>query len=189
MYLEINNIAQGINIGIFVLVLSTPGFYDFRTEYYSTPLFALASLFISVIFWARYYFDTELLDRSFTVLSAIWFFGYLITQGISISMVAQPTNWLMSTAVFLFFGAGFYALNLLEIHRKVKTKVLSLSSRFIVWQWKRMIELLILCVYALFEGTFLLINRLVPFWFQSLRLARQSGSLLLLTIIENTNSF
>lgn len=104
MYLEINNIAQGINIGIFVLVLSTPGFYNFQTAYYSTPLFALASLFISVIFWARYYFDTELLDRSFTVFSAVWFFGYLIAQGISISMVAQPTSWLIGTAVFLFFG-------------------------------------------------------------------------------------
>lgn len=55
MYLEINNIAQGINIGIFVLVLSTPGFYDFQPEYYSTPLFALASLCISVIFWARFF--------------------------------------------------------------------------------------------------------------------------------------
>jgi hypothetical protein len=144
MYLEINNIAQGINIGIFVLVHSTPGFYDFQPEFYSTPLFALASLFISVIFWARYYFDTELLDRSFTVLSAVWFFGYLITQGISISMVAQPVNWLISTAVFLFFGAGFYALNLWEIRRKRKVKILSLKSNFIVWQWKRMIELLIL---------------------------------------------
>ena len=151
MYLEINNIAQGINIGIFVLVLSTPGFYDFRSEYYSTPLFALSSLFISVIFWARYYFDTEVLDRSFTVFSAIWFFGYLITQGVSISMVTQPSHWLISTAGFLFFGAGFYALNLCEIRRKTRANILSLPTNFVVWQWRRLFELIFLgglCIYG-----------------------------------------
>ena len=158
MYLEINNIAQGINIGIFVLVLSTSDFYNFRDEYYSTPLFALSSLFISVIFWARYYFDTEVLDRSFTVFSAIWFFGYLITQGVSISMVTHPSYWLISTAVFLFFGAGFYALNLWEIHRKAKADILSLSPKFIDWQKKRLVELIVLGVLCIF-GRYILMNQ------------------------------
>ena len=158
MYLEINNIAQGINIGIFVLVLSTPGFYNFRSEYYSTPLFALSSLFISVIFWARYYFDTEVLDRSFTVFSAIWFFGYLITQGVSISMVTQPSHWLISTAGFLFFGAGFYVLNLWEIRRKTQANVLSLPTNYVTWQWRRMIELLILCISCV-VGRYILLDQ------------------------------
>ena len=133
MYLEINNIAQGINIGIFVLVLATPSFYDFKLQFYSTPLFATASLLISVIFWTRYYFDTEILDRSYTVVSAVWFFCYLISQGVSISLVTQPAHWFLSTGIFLFFGAGFYALNIIEIRRKQRRDAISLPQKFVVW--------------------------------------------------------
>ncbi len=156
MYLEINNIAQGINIGIFVLVLATPSFYEFKSQFFSTPLFAIASLIISVIFWTRYYFDTEILDRSYTVFSAIWFFCYLISQGVSISLVNQPANWFLSTGVFLFFGAGFYALNIIEIRRKLRNDAISIPQKFVIWQWRRLVELSVLSVLSI-AGRFILL--------------------------------
>lgn len=156
MYLEINNIAQGINIGIFVLVLATPSFYDFQSQFFSTPLFAIASLIISVIFWTRYYFDTEILDRSYTVISAVWFFCYLISQGVSISLVTYPADWFLSTGVFLFFGAGFYALNIIEIRRKQRSDALSLPKKFVLWQWQRLVELSVLSVLSI-AGRFIIL--------------------------------
>ena len=158
MYLEINNIAQGINIGIFVLVLASPSFYDFKSQFFSTPIFAIASLLISVIFWTRYYFDTEILDRSYTVLSAVWFFCYLISQGVSISLVTQPADWFLSTGVFLFFGAGFYALNMNEIRRKQRKNAISLPKKFVTWQWQRLIELLILSALSI-AGKFIILTQ------------------------------
>jgi len=152
MYLEINNIAQGINIGIFVLVLASPAFYDFKIQFFSAPIFMLASLLISVIFWTRYYFDTEILDRSYTVLSTVWFFCYLISQGVSISLVTQPANWFFATGAFLFFGAGFYTLNIIEIRRKQKANVISVPKTFIVWQRRRLIELIILSILSIAGG-------------------------------------
>jgi hypothetical protein len=151
MYLEINNIAQGLNVGLFVLVLTTPSFYNsFASSYYSTPLFALTSLVISIIFWTRYYFDTEILNRSFTVLSAFWFFAYVTSQGLSIYFVSVPFAWLLSTGVFLFFGSGFYALNLAEIRRKRRAGLEAAMPDFEAWQRRRMVELMI------FSGTSLI---------------------------------
>jgi len=152
MYLEINNIAQGINIGIFVLVLANQDFYRFQERFFSTPIFIIASLIISVIFWTRYYFHTEILDRSYTVISTLWFFCYLISQGISISLVTEPAKWLFGTGVFLFFGAGFYGLNLIEIHRKENRDAISLPEDFTTWQWHRLIELLIVSILSIVGG-------------------------------------
>ena len=156
MYLEINNIAQGINIGIFVLVLATPTFYDFQSQFFSTPIYATVSLLISVIFWTRYYFDTEILDRSYTVISAVWFFCYLISQGVSISLVTQPADWFLSTGVFLFFGAGFYALNIIEIRRKQSSDTISLPQKFVIWQWQRLVELSVLSALSI-AGRFIIL--------------------------------
>jgi len=119
-------------------------------------LFAVTSLFISVIFWARYYFDTEILNRSFTVISVLWFFAYLISQGVSISFIALPSVWLSSTGVFLFFGCGFYVLNLLEIRRKQKAGVMPMGYLFLNWQRRRMVELLVLSLMA-FAGAYLVL--------------------------------
>jgi hypothetical protein len=152
MYLEINNIAQGINIGIFVFVLANPDFYNFQERFYSSPIFILASFLISVIFWTRYYFDTEILNRSYTVVSTVWFFCYLISQGVSISMVTQPANWLFGTGAFLFFGAGFYWLNLIEIRRKENRAAISLPHGFTSWQWRRLIELLVVSILSIIGG-------------------------------------
>jgi hypothetical protein len=155
MYLQINNIAQGVNLGLFVLVLvnSTPDQW-FSPLNYSRPIFALVSFSISVVFWARYYFDTEILKRSFTVLSVIWFFAYLISQGVSISCILVPPLWLASTGVFLFLGAGFYVLNLLEIRRKQQAGILSALLLFHDWQRRRMVELFIISGMTL-AGAFL----------------------------------
>ena len=159
LYLQINNISQGVNIGLFVVVLVTSNFYgSFAQTRYSAPLFALTNLFISIVFWARYYFDTEILNRSFTVISVLWFFAYLISQGVSISFITTPTAWLLSTGVFLFFGCGFYVLNLLEIRRKQKAGVMPRDYPFVNWQWRRMIELLVLSAMAFVGAYLVLIN-------------------------------
>jgi len=106
--------------------------------------------------WARYYFDTEILNRSFTVISVLWFFAYLISQGVSISFIALPSVWLLSTGVFLFFGCGFYVLNLLEIRRKQKAGVMPMEYPFLNWQRRRMVELLVLSLMA-FAGAYLVL--------------------------------
>ena len=81
LYLEITNIAQGVNIAIFVYIIATRDFFSSLADnYFSTPFIALASLLIVVIFWARYYLDTAILDRSFTPLSVPWFFLYVVVS-------------------------------------------------------------------------------------------------------------
>jgi len=71
------------------------------------------------------------------------------SQGISISLIASPSGWLIGTAVFLAFGAGFYVLNLLEIRRKQKVAGISLPFGFVDWQRRRMIELFAISLMAL----------------------------------------
>jgi hypothetical protein len=46
------------------------------------------------------------------------------------SFIALPSVWLSSTGVFLFFGCGFYVLNLLEILRKQKAGVMPMEYHF-----------------------------------------------------------
>lgn len=142
LYLEITNIAQGVNIAIFVYIIATRGFFSSLAEnYFSAPFIAATSLLIVIIFWARYYLDTEIIDRSFTTLSVTWFFMYVVIQGISISFIADPVSWFSSTSVFLFFGVGFYFLNLRGIKRKNSAGVMPDCPKFIQWQTRRMIDL------------------------------------------------
>jgi len=141
MYLEINSIAQGVNVGVLVLVASDSD-NILTANYFSLPVFALTNLLISITFWARYYFDTTILHRSYTPMSVLWFFAYILSQGVSISSIGKPVAWLVSTGVFLFFGFGFYVLNLLEIRRKQVAAELPVA--YLIWQKRRMVELLLL---------------------------------------------
>jgi hypothetical protein len=130
--------------------VTTPEFLiSLRTGYFSAPLFAVTSLVIIIIFWIRYYLDTEILRRSFTVFSVTWFFAYLVAQGITISFVTTPTAWLGAASIFLFLGAGVYFLNLKEIQRKQEAGVMPEWSSFVRWQSKRMIELSVLSFLTL----------------------------------------
>jgi hypothetical protein len=147
MYLEINSIAQGVNVGLLVLVAAAADSYSaFAANSFSLPVLALTNLLISITFWARYYFDTVILQRSYTPLSILWFFAYIVSQAVSISSIGKPVAWLLSTGVFLFFGFGFYVLNLLEIRRKQAE--VELPAVFIEWQKRRMVELLVLSAGA-----------------------------------------
>lgn len=153
LYLEITNIAQGANIALLVYVITTRSFLEsWISGYFSTVLFAATSLLIVIIFWARYYLDTEILHRSFTVLATFWFFTYVVTQGISISLISTPWAWLAGTGVFLFFGSGFYVLNLREIRRKQRAGIMPEWPDFVNWQAKRLIELAVLSLSALFSA-------------------------------------
>lgn len=144
MYLEITNIAQGANIGFLVGVVAVQNFMEVSLQtYLSMPLFAFTDLIITVIFWTRYYFDTQILRRSYRVISTIWFFIYLTTQGIGIIFVSIPYIWLAATGVFLLFAAGFYALNLIELSRKNKRGALPLMPRYQRWQARRLVDLLV----------------------------------------------
>jgi len=157
LYLEITNISQGVNIAIFIYVLTTQDFLaSVVPSNFSTILIALASFLGVVIFWSRYYLDTAILERSFTTLSVTWFFLYVITQGISISFIGSPPRWFLTTSIFLFFGAGFYSLNLKEIRRKQQAGVMSSVPQFVRWQTRRLIELLVLS--ALSFGCALLVS-------------------------------
>ena len=149
MYMEINNISQGLNIGLFVWALTNNFIASLAETHYSGLALALTSLSISIIFWARYYFDTHILKRSFTVAAVAWYFAYIIAQGISISQIAAPENWLIATGVFLFFGAGFYAFNLLEIRRKAGLEEILLPEGFARWQQQRMVDLAVMAAAAL----------------------------------------
>ena len=164
LYLEITNIAQGINIAIFVYIVTTGNFFSSLVmNYFSTPLIALTSLLIAVVFWARYYLDTEILDRSFTTLSLTWFFIFVIIQGISISLMTNPFAWLVSTGIFLLFGAGFYLINLGEIRRKQQAGAMPEWPAFVIWQKKRMIELIILSILTLSGAVLLQRNPVIAF--------------------------
>lgn len=150
LYLEITNIAQGANIAILVYSITARSFLaSLTTGYLSPAIFAIASLLIVVVFWARYYLDTGILERSFTVPAAIWFFAYAVAQGVSISFISTPWAWLAGTGVFLFFGFGFYVLNLSEIRRKQRAGMMPECSAFVDWQTRRMIELAVLSPLSL----------------------------------------
>ncbi len=164
MYLEITNIAQGVNLAAFVYVISSPNFRESLTENYFGPIFlSIASFLIVVLFWVRYYFDTEILNRSFTTLSAVWFFGYETAQGLSISFISKPVFWFISTGVFLFLGAGFYWLNIREISRKQKNKSMKFNPIFVNWQKARMIELGILSALSFSSAALLKNNQSLSF--------------------------
>lgn len=126
MYLQINNISQGFAIAILIDSLAKRfmnGGYTLIVEDIIVLLLAFSSLFISIIFWTRYYFDTYIINRSFSVRSIVWFFLYIISEGFCFRQVNEPVNWLFSTGIFLIFGFGFYVLNLSEIQRKVKNNI------------------------------------------------------------------
>ncbi len=151
LYLEITNIAQGVNIAILVYAITTRDFLTpLANGYLSGLLRAVTSLLIVIVFWTRYYLDTEILERSFTTLATSWFFIYITVQGISVSLINVPWAWLTSTGVFLLFGAGFYVLNLREIRRKQEAGVMPECPRFVIWQTKRMIEMFVLSPLALY---------------------------------------
>lgn len=165
MYMQVNNISQGFAIAILIDTLAERfmnhsyllGWNDF-----GTIVLALTSLCISLIFWTRYYFDTFIIRRSFSVRSVVWFFGYIVAEGFSFKQINEPVNWFLSTGVFLAFGFGFYFLNLAEIKRKQKSKVkLNLPekyrdtlSRYSEWQKFRLIDMIVLTILA-FAGAML----------------------------------
>ena len=163
MYLEITNIAQGVNIALLAYIVTSEvfisgGWYDFITHF----SLALTSLFICVLFWIRYYLDTRILYRSFTVLSVIWYFLYITFQGISITFINQPVAWLVSTGFFLLFGAGFYQLNLNEIKRKKAFQVLEALPEYEAWQKRRLVELSVMA-FVSFAGAWLVKYGLLPY--------------------------
>ena len=127
MYLQINNISQGFAIAILIDTLAKrfmDGTHIFVPKDDIIPLLlAITSLGISIIFWTRYYFDTYIINRSFSVRSITWFFLYIISEGFCFRQINEPVNWLFSTGIFLVFGLGFYVLNLLEIRRKINHNV------------------------------------------------------------------
>lgn len=160
MYMQVNNISQGFAIAILIDTLADrfmnnshlPGWDDF-----STLVLALASLCISIIFWTRYYFDTFIIKRSFSVRSVIWFFAYIVAEGFSFKQINEPVNWFISTGVFLAFGFGFYFLNLGEIKRKQKSKTkLNLPEKYSEtleayskWQRFRLVDMVVLSALSL----------------------------------------
>jgi hypothetical protein len=118
MYMQVNNFSQGFAIVILIDSLADrlmEGSRQFVLEDIYVFIFALTSFFISLIFWTRYYFDTEIIKRSFSVKAVVWFFLYIVSEGFSFRQVSEPFYWLISTGVFLLFGCGFYILNLSEI--------------------------------------------------------------------------
>ncbi|KAF0108492.1 MAG: hypothetical protein FD146_1066 [Anaerolineaceae bacterium] len=166
MYMQINNISQGFAIAILIDALADRfmnNAHMFSSDDFSTLLLAFTSLCISIIFWTRYYFDTFILKRSFSVRSIMWFFAYIVTEGFSFKQINEPFNWFVSTGIFLAFGFGFYALNLAEIQRKQKNKIkLNLPekysdtlNKYTLWQKFRLIDLFILTTLA-FAGAALI---------------------------------
>lgn len=150
MYLEITNISQALNIALLVQALTDPFFYESLPDtYYSPPLFAVTSLIITAIFWARYYFDTHILSRSYSVFATLLFFAYGVAQGGIVSFVASPFRWLIATGVLLLLGFGFYAYNLVEIDRKQRAGELPAWPNFVQWQRRRMVELLVISLLTL----------------------------------------
>jgi len=160
MYMQVNNISQGFAIAILIDTLAERfmnnahllGWDDF-----STLILALSSLCISIIFWTRYYFDTFIIKRSFSVRSVIWFFAYIVAEGFSFKQINEPVNWFISTGIFLAFGFGFYFLNLGEIKRKQKSKIkLNLPEKYkdtldaySKWQRFRLVDMVVLSMLSL----------------------------------------
>jgi hypothetical protein len=133
-------------------------------------------LFISIIFWTRYYIDTEVINRSFSVKSVTWFFLFVIAEGFSFKQIGEPSNWLFSTGLFLIFGFGFYILNLSEIpenkakdENKLKSRgnifqrmwkwfaeiyryLIDKKRNYRDWQKERLVDLIILCSLTFVGG-------------------------------------
>jgi hypothetical protein len=159
MYMQVNNISQGFAIAILIDTLAERfmnSSHTFDNGDISVLLLAFTSLCISIIFWTRYYFDTFIIKRSFSVRSMVWFFAYIVAEGFSFKQIDKPINWFVSTGIFLAFGFGFYVLNLGEIQRKQKGKIkLNLPEKYIdtltkytSWQKFRLIDLFILTTLA-----------------------------------------
>lgn len=145
-------------VGLLVLAVTDTKFIEsITTTYYASPILAISALIISVNYWVRNYFDTEIIKRSFTVFSSALFFGYVITQGISISFVSSPPKWFISTGVFLLFALVFYAYNLNEIARKQRLGVLASMSVFVQWQRKRLVDMTVLCIIS-FSGAYIVLQ-------------------------------
>ena len=155
MYMQINNISQGFAIAILIDTLADRfmnNSYVININDLTTLLLAPTSLCISIIFWSRYYFDTYIIKRSFSVRSMVWFFAYIVAEGFSFKQINEPINWFVSTGIFLLFGFGFYVLNLGEIQRKQKSKIkMNLPEKYVdtlnkytSWQKFRLIDLFIL---------------------------------------------
>jgi len=155
MYMQVNNISQGFAIAILIDTLADRFMNNSHLlgwDDLSTFVLAFTSLCISIIFWTRYYFDTFIIKRSFSVRSVVWFFAYIVAEGFSFKQINEPANWFFSTGIFLAFGFGFYFLNLAEIKRKQKSKIkLNLPgkyndtlSNYSKWQKFRLIDMIIL---------------------------------------------
>lgn len=157
MYMQINNISQGFAIAILIDALAERlmnNSHAFDSGDISTLILAFTSLCISIIFWTRYYFDTFIIKRSFSVRAMVWFFAYIVAEGFSFKQINEPISWLFSTGIFLAFGFGFYALNLAEIKRKQKNKIkvnlpgkyADTLTKYISWQKFRLVDLLLLAI-------------------------------------------
>jgi len=77
-------------------------------------------------------------------MSTLWFFIYVLAQGISISVIRWPVYWLAGTGAFLLFAAGFYILNLAELKRKHAAGILPQWPNFVAWQSRRLIDLIVI---------------------------------------------
>jgi hypothetical protein len=161
MYLQINSIVQGFAISILIGVLAGFRWPDMiANRDFATPLFSFASFFISIVFWSRYYFDTVIIKRSFDIYAIVWFFLYIVAEGISFTKIGEPVMWLISTGIFLFFGAGFYILNILEIRRKQENKVkINIADNdvkeYLKWQKMRFLDLIVAACLTL-AGAYIL---------------------------------
>lgn len=155
MYLQINSIVQGFAISILISVLAGFHWPDIvASRDFAIPLFSFASFFISIVFWSRYYFDTVIIKRSFGIHSIVWFFLYIVAEGISFTKIGDSVMWMISTGIFLFFGAGFYVLNILEIEHKqankIKINVADNDVReYLRWQKMRCLDLLAVTAMSL----------------------------------------
>ncbi len=165
MYMQVNNISQGFAIAILIDALAERfmnNSHVFDLGDISGLLLALTSLCISIIFWTRYYFDTFIIKRSFSVRSVVWFFAYVVAEGFSFKQINEPTNWFLSTGIFLAFGFGFYFLNLGELKRKQKGKMkLNLPEKYketfdsyFRWQQLRLVDMVVLTMLS-FAGAVL----------------------------------
>lgn len=166
MYMQVNNISQGFAVAILIDTLADRFMNNshlFDWADISVLILAFTSLCISIIFWTRYYFDTFIIKRSFSVRAVVWFFAYIVAEGFSFKQIDEPSNWFFSTGIFLAFGFGFYFLNLAEIKRKQKSKIkLNLPekyndtlSSYSKWQKLRLIDMIILTGLS-FAGTVLI---------------------------------
>ena len=159
MYMQVNNISQGFAIAILIDALAARfmnNLHAFSTDDFSALILALTSLCISIIFWTRYYFDTFIIKRSFSVRSVVWFFAYVVAEGFSFRQINEPASWFFSTGIFLAFGFGFYLLNLGEIQRKQRNKIrLNLPEKYEKtlndyshWQKLRLFDMIALTVLS-----------------------------------------